>query len=239
MTTILYDGKTLACDSRRSRGSTYNDGALKVIVIEGDLFYKEQKVLAVAAAGNVEFSDTLIDRFTDAPDEFEKLYHEVYRSGVQDRRRQSTMLVVTDKGAYTFNTGMMNAGLVDTGGMLTSLGSGGREAYALVYLFNVPLHLAVAAAGIVGKHTASGGTVTQIFFDKTGITGQKAYVYSHTDEINEELRKHMQSTQYNSSNVKSKNLLAAVRKVKSKPAQPTTPKAAAPAKKTTKKKVTK
>lgn len=206
MTTFVYDGKTLAVDSRRTSIDTNStltiDDTVKVLTIEPGLCYNGEEVLALAAAGNSRVIKNLVDNFLKlGPAKLPQLYKKVNETGLVDQKAHSGLIFVTNKNGYHFNT--RSPDKIDPiddredkeSPLIFAGGSGRKEAFTLIRLFNVPVILAVAAVELVGKHTKSGGQVQFIKFEDGKVSETGIETYGTTDDIVKALDQHMRSEQ--------------------------------------------
>jgi hypothetical protein len=206
MTTIFWNGKELIADSRRTQGRHHHDNAVKIVRVE-DCIFSGKKVLLMAGAGAVELIEGFYRVFLKDPDKYKDAYKLAYKTardiGTNTTRcsRSASIIVVTDDGAYMCSVGtsetIPDLVLVDTPGedghSFVTLGSGGQPAATLVRLFNVPPVLAVAAAGLMDKRMATGGTVVSVTLQNDGQLVETSRLYKSTTEIHDELRVHMGS----------------------------------------------
>lgn len=196
MTTIAWDGKTLAADSRRSYGLKYaHDDVVKLFVFKNEELYlvntktKERlKIVAGGGSGSAEAVHCAFTMLDETPMEF-RHFHEVFRKAGIHANSHFQMVVVA--GDRLFRFAMGDRFFVDTDagvkGRPSAIGSGSKVAEWLMKAFKAPSQLAIAAAALTDPGT--GGSIHTLTFKKGKIVEQSEIHYPDRNEIYDEIQK--------------------------------------------------
>lgn len=202
MTTIAWDGTTLAADSRRTTGKHHRDDALKIVQVQ-DCWMGDEEVLLLAGAGSVPAIEGIIDNILKDPNNFRKFYSKANQAGLLSAHgRKASVLIITNKTTMVFTINGRDAAIdcykvLPAEGhtdLCVALGSGGREAQTLMSLFSVKPILAVAAGGIAHTNTATGGTIVYAVVRDGRVQEVGSQIYGHTQDIHSDLMKHIKSS---------------------------------------------
>jgi len=194
MTTVLWDGKVLAADSRNVKhDKAYRDTMLKLYSFsEQGLVFKGHTVLAIAIAGGCPQAQRAVDTFCKHPDTIVAYYREIYESAMHSTA-SFALLIVTDGPTYQLDVGRSRAKIPVELQEITTLphamGSGGTIAHFLSAQYHVPAHLAVAGA-VMGDRF-SGGFIYAIGIKKGKVVTQERHWYPDAAEIRNEIAKAM------------------------------------------------
>jgi hypothetical protein len=196
MTAIVYSKNTLYVDSRRTRGVTHHDTAVKLIQITG-ITYQGEEVLGWAAAGNVALHNKMLDNFLEGPDGFLDIYKAAAKSGIGlGVAGHASAIFVTTKAAYKIRLSSIGrANITIIKDAMDGIGNGAETALQMMHLFDVPGPLAVATASISRGRVDSGcgGLVVEMSFEG-GVAGEpKSTSFSSTKDVHTQLVKHISS----------------------------------------------
>lgn len=198
MTTLVWNGKMLAADSRRVHGNHHDDTISKIIRVDNTM-YKDEKILLMAGCGTVRIFDAFYGIFLKDPENFSIYYKHASRTGLTERssRLSATVLIITDKSTYTCR--ITSDSIPDLVRWSVNpdqpliMGSGAKHAEALVKLFNVSPEMAVAGASIIDLQGGTGGTVNFVEVDMGAVVYEGSVTFRSTNAVMDVLKNHMRS----------------------------------------------
>jgi hypothetical protein len=176
MTTIAWDGKILAADSRASTVKDHRDNSVKIHRFKEEVWFQGGKVLAVGTAGNTTISRGALEVLRTNSEDMEAFYARCVHAKMHPDKKGFSLLIITDAGVYTFTYSIKGVKVQRIKGHCAAIGSGAQVARFLMHNFHVDAPLAVAGAMTVDK--ATGGLVEQLRIVDGVITPLRAAHYS-------------------------------------------------------------
>ncbi len=189
MTTIAYDGKMIAADTRVSTTVERRDNSNKIHVMKEEVFFREQKILVVGTSGNVRLSRYALQALKDDGDKFVDFYIKVSQRGLENEARTFSLLIVCTENAFVFSYKGKGPKLEKITKPYSAIGSGAPVANFLLGQYNVPADLAVAGASTTDP--ATGHLVQHIRMDSNTITKAKDKHYPTRAGIANKIRDHI------------------------------------------------
>lgn len=192
MTTVFYDGKMLAADSRTTTGNTehnchacgeetfqHRDNTNK-IAIGKDAKWREENILAVACSGGAEFNRGIRTTIGKG-DDLEKAW-EIYNRFRPNNAVWSTAIIVTDKSVWKVSfVGTTIKAKKFGRDKVIGTGSGYKSAKTAHMLTGLDAVESVIIATTADKYT--GGSISYVDFSRPELKVEKSEKYSAKEAI--------------------------------------------------------
>jgi hypothetical protein len=177
MTTVAYDGKTLAADSRATyqgdnhtcvncahEGPARKEDATKLTLMTGMVKFRDEKVLAVGQAGSQVLSRDLI-KVLQSGEDLEQTYKHFRMFGARAVANKSSLIIVTVKSVYVVKAEEKMDVKKYTRNELVSIGSG--KVGALMSMNMMGRTAAAAVTDVKQFDEATGGPVFVVDLTKS------------------------------------------------------------------------
>lgn len=197
MTTICFDGHTLAADTRIGTATERRNDSAKIHQFKDVVLVGGHRVVAVGTSGNAVLSRQVISAMRDTPEHAEQIvsvFQNAWKYGPQGDDRVCSLLIVCEKVVQIFTIRYNNGKRITKLqhhdlNTKVAIGSGGNVALMFMRHFQVPSTLAVAAASTVDD--ATGSFVQAIRITGLKVTHRTEKHYQTADHIIGKLRSHV------------------------------------------------